>query len=117
MLKIEAFPEKDTLGVMKELLSHLLELRLETKNRLKTCNASEYESINAQQLSYKVLINSFYGVMGAGNFLFTDPKQAARVTEFGRNLLQQMTGGIIELGGRPIESILMEYILVTSVTR
>lgn len=104
MLKLEAFPVKDTLGVFKAMLRFLLDERLRLKGLLKTCAPEDKESVDSQQLAYKILINSMYGTMGTAFSIFNDTPQAARVTEHGRKILSKIEEEGKKLGGILIES-------------
>ena len=54
------------------------------------------------QGSFKVLINSFYGYLG-GPFCWNDYSAAERVTELGRELVQNIAADLVQTGSRVIE--------------
>jgi DNA polymerase I len=55
------------------------------------------------QNTFKILINSFYGYLGFAQGHFADFDAAARVTQIGRDLLQQMIAWLQEHGAQVIE--------------
>ena len=105
MLNYDVAPEGDDLGMFKQLLQMLTDLRLETKAKLKDYDkkSEEYQKFNAMQSSYKVMINSFYGQLGFSGSLFNDYSEADRVTVIGQQLLRQMIRLITDDGGEVIE--------------
>lgn len=98
-------PGSDVLHIFPSLLSFLTDIRLKAKQDMqKTFDPTEKAKLDALQLTYKILINSFYGYLGFSNALFNDMEQAAKVTEIGRNLLSQMIDHISEAGGTIMEA-------------
>ena len=89
MLTERIGPSSDRLGVFLDLLSELTSLRLDHKARARaTDTASDRRSYHeAMQAAMKVLINSFYGMLGAGFASFCDGTAAARVAARGREVL------------------------------
>ena len=55
------------------------------------------------QNSFKVLINSFYGYLGATPFAWNDPIAAGRITELGRGIVQQIALEMEKTGSLVIE--------------
>jgi DNA polymerase I len=74
--------EKDPKEYFKQLVSIFTEKRLYHKALAKK---DKYH--DDMQASYKILINSMYGFMGTAGLLFNSPKNAAFVTEMGREIL------------------------------
>lgn len=105
MLNNDINPSSDVLRIFPALLALLKDIRLKAKTDMqKTSNQEEKAKLDALQLTYKILINSFYGYLGFGNALFNDMQQAASVTEIGRNLLSQMIDYISVAGGTVMEA-------------
>lgn len=105
MLNNSIKPGTDVLRIFPKLLSLLTEIRLKAKaDRDKTPSSEEKAKLEALQITYKVLINSFYGYLGYSNGFFNDMSQAAAVTETGRSLLSEMIDHIKSLGGTVMEA-------------
>src|SRR5690606_25163412 len=65
MLNYDVRPECDEIGLFRDLLQKLTELRLQTKREMRsTTDMAARNELDARQSSYKVLINSFYGQLG-----------------------------------------------------
>jgi DNA polymerase elongation subunit (family B) len=99
------FPKSDHLGVMKGMLSSLTEMRIDVKEEMRSLPDSDprKSALDAEQDTYKVLINSFYGVEGASNFLWNDMEEAAEIVRHGRRVLRRMNTLIAEQGHTLIE--------------
>ena len=60
MLTHDIHPRTDELGLFQTFLRRLTDLRLDTKRRMQAAATPEARSaLDAQQSSYKILINSF----------------------------------------------------------
>ncbi len=105
MLKFDVFPANDRLGIFHGLLADLRKFRLAAKAQLRTLvpRSREFQSLNALQNVFKVLINAFYGYLGFSQGHFSDYDAAARVTETGRDLLKKMVAWLQEHGAKVIE--------------
>jgi DNA polymerase elongation subunit (family B) len=107
MLKYAVQPEGDDLGLFREFLQALKDLRLEAKRAMnvayKAGDKQLAQSLNAKQSSYKILINSFYGQLGFSGSLFNDFSEADRVTVIGQQLLRQIIKLITSDGGSVVE--------------
>ncbi len=104
MLNYGVQPSGDTLDLFPQLLERLTDLRLETKEDMRNAEDEEVRSeLDARQSSYKVLINSFYGVLGFGLSVFNDFEEADRVARTGQKILRQLIDEIRERGGTVIE--------------
>lgn len=89
-LTYDIFPKSDTLGVMKKYLSLFKDERLIYKKKaqdIETIDSTLFEEYDAYQLALKILINSFYGVLGTPEFPWNDMDAAAAVTAKGREIL------------------------------
>ncbi len=78
--------EKDPNGYMFEMVKIFTEERLKNKKLAKETGIKHYDDLQNAQ---KIVINSFYGFLGAAGLLFNSPKNAAFVTEKGREILQK----------------------------
>ncbi|MFB6280030.1 MAG: DNA polymerase domain-containing protein, partial [Salinibacter sp.] len=104
MLNYDVQPSGDTLDLFPQLLERLTDLRLETKQDMKDAEDEEIRSeLDARQSSYKVLINSFYGMLGFSLSAFNDFEEADRVARTGQKILRQLIDEIQERGGTVIE--------------
>ena len=105
MLLFDVFPASDRLGIFHGLLADLRQFRLAAKAEMRAAapRSGEYQSLNALQNVFKILINSFYGYLGFSQGHFADYDAAARVTETGRDLLKRMVAWLNGSGARVIE--------------
>lgn len=105
MLNYNIQPERDELKLFSEFLQVLTDRRFETKNKMREHEkgTQEYVRLDASQSSYKILINSFYGILGFANNPFNDYSEADRVTSTGRDLLMQIVDYIEANGGIVVE--------------
>jgi len=104
MLNYDIKPDGDRLDLFPTLLDRLTDLRLETKQDMNEAEDDEIKSeLDARQSSYKVLINSFYGVLGFGLSAFNDFAEADRVARTGQEILRELIAEIRDRGGLVIE--------------
>src|SRR6266576_3978683 len=107
MLQFGCFPVTDKLQIFRHLLTDLRNFRLEAKGQMqladKEGNRPRWHHLHALQNTFKILINSFYGYLGFAQGHFADFDAAARVTQIGRDLLQQMIAWLQEHGAQVIE--------------
>jgi DNA polymerase I len=108
MLRYQIFPANDRLEIFRGLLADLRKFRLEAKSKMRASSgqptrAQEYQSWNALQNVFKILINSFYGYLGFSQGHFADYDAAARVTETGRDLLKRLVAWLNAHGSKVIE--------------
>ncbi len=101
MLAHRIAPAADTLGVFLPALGDLTQRRLDAK-RKSAQGGDEAQYWEGLQGSFKVLINSFYGYLG-GPFYFNDFDAAARVTELGRALVQDVANRLEATGSLVVE--------------
>lgn len=106
MLNFNIQPLGDSLLLFPELLQLLTDTRFEAKRRMKKLKSDglkqEASVVDSQQAAYKILINSFYGMLGHRDSLFADFLEADRVTTTGRGLLKRMIHLIRARGGNVI---------------
>ena len=104
MLNYDVKPASDHLGLFQRLLRSLTTLRLDTKRLMEAAaTPDERGALDAQQSSYKILINSFYGQLGFSRALFNDFAEADRVAATGQEILKRMIAAIRREGGTVIE--------------
>ena len=79
---------KEPLGVIPQVLEYLWSTRKATRTTMKhTTDPDMLSTLNAQQLSYKLVMNSLYGTLGSSYFPINSQSIAKGVTWFGRKLL------------------------------
>jgi DNA polymerase elongation subunit (family B) len=104
MLTHDILPRTDELRLFPAFLQRLTDLRLDTKRQMQAATLPEARSaLDAQQSSYKILINSFYGQLGFRHALFSDFEAADRVATTGQAVLRQIIAAIRQAGGTVIE--------------
>ncbi|NTV49452.1 MAG: DNA polymerase II [Geobacteraceae bacterium] len=104
MLTYRLAPAKDTLGLFLPMLAELRRFRLNAKQLARdAAEDSERRYFDALQQVFKVLINSFYGYLGAALHNFSDLAVAAEVTRLGRVTIKNMIDLLVSEGARPIE--------------
>jgi DNA polymerase elongation subunit (family B) len=97
-------PARDSLSLFLPLLKELRGFRLAAKKRARTATDSAIRDYyQALQQAFKVLINSFYGYLGATIHNFSDTALAAEVTRLGRETIQSMLTWLEMKGARPVE--------------
>ncbi len=106
MLAYGIAPRTDSLRVFPGMLRKLTDLRLEHKRLGRTQPPGSAERVyhDAMQGAMKILINSFYGSMGASFALFGDIGAATQVTQRGQEILRQMMRVLRSKGMRLIEA-------------
>lgn len=87
MIQYEVYDRiKDPMGHMLQMVKIFTEERLKNKKLAKETGMKYYDDMQNAQ---KIVINSFYGFMGAEGLLFNYYDGAAAVTEHGRNILNR----------------------------
>ena len=79
-------PVKDPNGNMIRLLNYLRDERLKNKKLAKETGDVKYKHLDG---SFKILINSLYGFLGASGLQYNFPQGAEEVTRRGREILTQ----------------------------
>jgi len=103
MLVHRIAPASDRLGVFLPALEELTRRRLEAKAELRRATDPRQRAYwDGIQGSFKVLINSFSGYLGA-SFPFNDFDAAQRVTEEGRKIAMQLVDALERHGSKVIE--------------
>ncbi len=102
MLRYRIKPSADHLDVFLPTLERLRQLRLDAKARAKKTQSAESAYWDGLQGSFKILINSYYGYLGA-TFNFNDYDAAEAVTLKGQELVKQIAAEIERLGGTVVE--------------
>lgn len=104
MLAYHLTPARDTLGLFLPMLADLRRFRLTAKQLSRdSATESERHHYDALQQVFKVLINSFYGYLGAASHNFSDPAAAAEVTRLGRVTIKNMIDLLKAEGAHPVE--------------
>ncbi len=97
-------PAKDSLGLFLPMLAELRRFRLLTKQMARESGTEgERNYYDALQQIFKILINSFYGYLGAARHNFSDPGAAAEVTRLGRVTIKSMIDLLKGEGAKPVE--------------
>ena len=104
-LSFKCKPRTDTLDAFLGLLMELTARRLEAKGNLKELAPGSlgYRAADALQNSLKVLINSFYGMLGALGLHFSDAEASGEITRRGQAILLAMATNALRAGGTVIE--------------
>ena len=104
MLSYRLGPGKDSLGLFLPMLAELRRFRLDAKQSArKAATDGERHYFDALQQVFKVLINSFFGYLGAALHNFSDPAAAAEVTRLGRVTIRNMIDLLKLEGAEPVE--------------
>ena len=104
MLAYNLAPAKDSLGLFLPMLAELRRFRLTAKQAVREASTdSERHYFDALQQVFKILINSFYGYLGAAQHNFSDLEAAAEVTRLGRVTIRNMMDSLVAEGARPVE--------------
>ena len=104
MLTYRLKPGRDSLGLFLPMLAELRRFRLEAKQASRdSTDNKEQRYLEALQQVFKVLINSFFGYLGAPLHNFSDPETAAEVTRLGRVTIKSMMELLRREGAEPIE--------------
>ncbi|MDD5286433.1 MAG: DNA polymerase domain-containing protein [Desulfuromonadaceae bacterium] len=104
MLAYNLAPARDTLRLFLPMLGDLRRFRLTAKQLARdAATEPERHHYDALQRVFKVLINSFYGYLGAARHNFSDPAVAAEVTRLGRVTIKNMIDMLKSEGARPVE--------------
>lgn len=104
MLTYRIKPSADSLGLFLPMLAGLRRFRLEAKQAARQADSQEEgRYFEALQQVFKVLINSFFGYLGAQLHNFSDPNAAAEVTRLGRVTIKTMMELLRNEGAAPVE--------------
>jgi DNA polymerase I len=104
MLAYRLGPPKDSLGLFLPMLAELRHFRLGAKQSARDAvMEQEQHYFEALQQVFKVLINSFFGYLGAPLHNFSDPGTAAEVTRLGRVTIRNMIDLLKAEGAEPVE--------------
>ena len=103
MLQYRHAPAADRLGVFLKLLGDLRSFRVQAKALARELAGTERRNADALQLTFKILINSFYGYLGFSLGHFNDFGEANALTKRGRDLIQRAVAELEERGAQVIE--------------
>ncbi|MDP3488176.1 MAG: DNA polymerase domain-containing protein, partial [Bacillota bacterium] len=98
-------PHTDVLSAFPAVLKVLTERRLAAKGSLKTLppDGYEFKATDALQNSLKILINSFYGMLGTSGLYFSDSEASNDITTMGQEILLKMVANVERTQGNVIE--------------
>jgi DNA polymerase, archaea type len=106
MLNYKVSSASDHLGLFLPMLKELWQRRIAAKRKAKEYEDKHNELASAYwdglQGSYKLLINSFYGYLGAP-FYFNDYAAAGKVTEIGQEIVKKIAEELENRGSVVIE--------------
>lgn len=103
MLTHRITSSSDTLNIFLPLLEELTRRRLKAKAQARRAPDGRLAAYwDGLQGSYKLLINSFYGYLGAP-FPFNDYQAAAKVTEIGQEIVKDIAAELERQGAAVIE--------------
>ncbi len=79
-------------GFFTSILKELYTKRMKIKKKLKTMDKKnkEYKMLNARQMSFKILMNSFYGYLGYARSRWYSRDCGAAITAWSRQYVQQV---------------------------
>jgi len=103
MLTHRIQPASDTLGIFLPALQELTRRRMEAKSRAKSASGPDRAYWDGLQASFKILINSFYGYLGAPSFNFNDYDAAERITTTGQAVVKSIADELERTGSKVIE--------------
>ncbi len=104
MLTYRLGPAKDSLGLFLPMLAELRRFRLEAKQAVRdAADDGQRHYFDSLQQVFKILINSFFGYLGAALHNFSDPEAAAEVTRLGRVTIRNMIELLKGEGADPVE--------------
>ncbi len=103
MLSRNITSASDQLNLFLPMLSELTKRRLKAKERARRAKEGRQAAYwDGLQSSYKLLINSFYGYLGAP-FYFNDFAAAAKVTEIGQGIVKDIAAELERRGATVVE--------------
>ena len=102
MLSRKIKPASDVLDTFLPALAELTKRRIDAKEKAASGPEGERAYWDSLQGSFKILINSFYGYLGAP-FNFNDFNAAGKVTTSGQAIAKQIAESIERKGGKVIE--------------
>jgi DNA polymerase I len=88
-------------GLIPDLLEQLMKKRDEVKKQMKTDKAN-YEYLDGLQAAIKVLMNTFYGVLGTSFYRFTNREISSAITAFARNTITSIIDDLEKTGNKVI---------------
>ena len=88
-------------GLIPDLLEQLMKKRDEVKKQMKT-DKSNYEYLDGLQAAIKVLMNTFYGVLGTSFYRFTNREISSAITAFARNTITSIIDDLEKTGNKVI---------------
>ncbi|SMD31500.1 replicative DNA polymerase I [Picrophilus oshimae DSM 9789] len=89
-------------GLIPSMLESLMKDRDNIKKQMKSSSGEEKEYLNGLQNAIKVLMNTFYGVLGASFYRFTNPEIGGAITSLGRVTIKNIIDKLESSGHRVI---------------
>lgn len=82
---------KKQAGIIPSILKLVLEKRKNTKKQMENLDGrtNEYKSLDLTQKGYKIIANSFYGVLGFKNFRLYNRESASAITYIARKIIKE----------------------------
>ena len=103
MMKYDVQPESDPLGMFSYALDYFTHERYRLKDKMREATDPAVISLyNAEQQSYKIFINSFYGALSNKYGIFNDYSEGERVAQTGQRELKRIIQLIDMKGGNII---------------
>ena len=88
-------------GIIPDILEQLMKDRDEVKKQMKT-DRENYEYFNGLQDAIKVLMNTFYGVLGTTFYRFTNREISSAITAFARQTITSIISDLENDGNKVI---------------
>ncbi len=84
-------------GIIPEILEELMKNRDEVKQQMKK-DTENYEYLNGLQEAIKVLMNTFYGVLGTSFYRFTNREISSAITAYARETITSIIKDLENMG-------------------
>ncbi len=88
-------------GIIPDILDQLMKNRDEVKKQMKT-DKNNYDYLNGLQAAIKVLMNTFYGVLGTTFYRFTNREISSAITAFARQTITSIISDLENDGHKVI---------------
>lgn len=88
-------------GIIPDLLEQLMKNRDEVKKQMKE-DKSNHDYLDGLQAAIKVLMNTFYGVLGTSFYRFTNREISSAITAYARNTITSIIADLDKSGNKVI---------------
>ncbi len=85
-------------GLIPSMLESLMKDRDNIKRQMKESSGDEKDYLNGLQNAIKILMNTFYGVLGASFYRFTNPEIGGAITSLGRETIKSIIKKLQDAG-------------------